>query len=533
MPTTRNRFQQDSQKSSSLSASPTQTKKRPLSKTQDPFIETPPDILEDDGDGDGQTLQEPSHNTTAVPPSQEQSEEDDAPPSPKRQRVTPPEAATDSREAESVPDGARSPLAHPAVLIATASKDDNFDKSASPSIPVDPAHQARLDNLATLARLSEQVLIALGKMTPMEALQLQREQSSPAAKHYGQTRSLFDPIRQLYAIPSPFLSAQALGMTDAMHVKAIAKANQALWMSSVFTGERGLRDMDLNFIDIFVPTQGQLLGAHGSIYLALKTQAFITAWRSGLPQLIPIVEELFPLSLQQQILDRRGGSESLTPTEQDFLKTLSVRRESLLADIKNGTLNGLPDRHSYFDFGREVNTYLSQNYGKPAVPQPAGSTREHAAPSQPQNQMQGEFSIHKAPMAKADATNGLVPLPASQQVSSPELNEPEYVRMAARAAAIAMQASLPEYAVPPPPVQPALQTPPVRPPATEAQNQSDSTATGTAAAGIGAANTSQVHEKLRESTQETPSVNGKDGGEAGEAMIDSVASQVTVNTSRA
>ena len=321
-------------------------------------------------------------------------------------------------------------------------------------------------------------------------------------------------------------------MSDAMHVQAIAKANQALWMSSVFTGERGLRDMDLNFIDIFVPMQGQLLGAHGSIYLALKTQAFITAWRSGLPQLIPIVEELFPLNLQQKILDRRGGSESPTTTEQDFLKSLSVRRESLLADIKNGTLNGLPDRHSYFDFGREVNTYLSQNYGKPVVPQTAGPNREHFTPSRPQNQMQGEFSVHETSAATADAASGREALLSSQQASSAELEEPEYVRMAARAAAIAMQASLPEYAVPPPPVQPAVQTPPVRPPATEPQTQSGSMSTGNgAAAGRRGLNTYQVNEDQKEMEKEHPSLNGKPDGGGVERTVDNAKAQVAKNAS--
>jgi protein TBF1 len=298
--------------------------------------------------------------------------------------------------------------------------------------PSIPSQQTRLDNLAILSNLSSQLLAVLAKMSPPEALQLTRSQSSQNAREYHFIRSLFNPVRDLYQTGSPFLLSKVLGLDKPEQIAILRKANQAMYMSSIFTGEIGLRDMDQNFLEVFVPEQGSLSKSHGSIYLELKTQAFMTAHRTGAAQPLVVMAELFPHDVESKILARRPGlAKSMAPSEVDFLSRLTSRREILLGDVKHKNLDRLHVRYRWEDLSREVSSYLTKNFGPPGQNQPDSAGV--------QRQMQSEFSIHQTPLAAAQAASAAG---AGQNGKRMTAYEEEYIAQAARAAEIALQQTL-------------------------------------------------------------------------------------------
>jgi protein TBF1 len=319
------------------------------------------------------------------------------------------------------------------VVVSNVPPDGHVAGPPMPKPPPSiPSQQTRLDNLAILSNLSSQLLAVLAKMSPSEALQLTRPQSSQNAREYHFIRSLFNPVRDLYLTGSPFLLSKVLGLDKPEQIAILRKANQAMYMSSIFTGEIGLRDMDQNFLEVFVPEQGSLSKSHGSIYLELKTQAFMTAHRTGAAQPLVVMAELFPHDMESKILARRPGlARSMAPSEVDFLSRLSSRREILLADVKTKNLDLLHVRYRWEDLSREVSSYLTRNFGPP------GQNRPDSAGAQ--RQMQSEFSIHQAPTAAAQAADAAGAGHNSKQMTT---YEEEYIAQAARAAEIALQQTL-------------------------------------------------------------------------------------------
>ena len=401
------------------------------------------------------------------------------PRSPKRQRLSPPDthnAKQDTRDKAST-EASSSNIATDLSSTADVAQDEQSN-SKSPQgpaltgqpapyepqqIPPDPSRQTRLDNLAILSNLSSQLLSVLARMPPAEALQLSRAQATPHAREYQLIRSLFNPVRQLYLQNTPFIRPLDLNMTDTEQVEILRKANQAMYMTSIFTGELGLRDMDQNFLEVFVPEQGRLLKALGSIYLELKTQAFITANRTGAAEPLAVMSELFPPDMEAKLFDRRSGQKGIAPSEQDFLQRLSSRREILLSDVKNKTVDQLPLRYRWEDLSREVSGYLAKNFG-PAAINPANAADVNTSQvssmtaSQPQYHLLGEFSMHEPPMPAGAVS--FLPYATSQIHTStpPMVDMDDFVAQAARAAEIAMQGPPPAFEPPrpakPPPPEP-------------------------------------------------------------------------------
>ena len=231
--------------------------------------------------------------------------------------------------------------------------------------------------------------------------------------------------------------------------------------------------MDQNFLEVFVPEQGRLFKALGSIYLELKTQAFITANRTAAAQPLAVMAELFPQNMESKLLERRPGQKTIPPSEQDFLNRLSSRRDILLTDVRNKTLDQLPLRYRWEDLSREVSGYLAKNYGPATIspPNPADTTISQASSmisSQPQSQLQGEFSMYEPPMP---VMTGSLPTPvpfSGQGTTPPMLDLDDFVAQAARAAEIALQGPGPAYESPQPPPKPPTPAPaPISAPATE------------------------------------------------------------------
>ncbi|KAG9773139.1 hypothetical protein KCU88_g5883, partial [Aureobasidium melanogenum] len=391
---------------------------------------------------------QPAASSTSI----SNAEFEDNPRSPKRRRLSPSNAEEEAVrnvlaqslsqglvESQREGDEKRGPPGPASVLP----RNGGNQRDHVPTIPPRPQlsiEKSRLESLATLDNYASRILTFLARLTPTEALGLSNTPNSPSTREYVAMRAVFDPIRRLFNTGTPFLSSRDLGLREASQIETIRKANQAIFMSSVFTGEIGLRDMDRMFLSVFVPDNGKLLKAQASIYLELKTQGFITAWRTGAAPPAVVMADLFGPDLDKAILARRPGTTALAPTEQDFLNRLSSRREILLNHVKNNTLDQLPFKYRWEDFSREVSSYLSKNIESAASSSSAVSEAQRTDPTRAfqRGQMEGQFSIH-APPLPVSSNETILPPTNPPKSTTDQLSLDDFVAQAARAAEIAMQ----------------------------------------------------------------------------------------------
>ncbi|KAI1610727.1 telomere repeat binding factor-domain-containing protein [Exophiala viscosa] len=398
-----------------------------------------------------QKTAEQSSQPTITPTAPATITPDDNPRSPKRRRLSPVDGngqnghvatsnipqSNDGQQKREGQQPAAAQIAIPASSIPACSQKN---APSRPPQPQGPDMSKMLASLSLLDSLATQIIMFLARLTPTEALGLSNMPNSPKSREYAGLRALFDPTRRLFNTGAPFLSPRALGLRESYQIETIRKANQAIFMSSIFTGEIGLRDMDQGFLPVFVPENGKLLKAQASIYLDLKTQGFITAWRTGAAPPQVVMADMFGPDLGKHILARRPGATTLAPTEQDFLNRLSSRREILQTHVKNNTLDQLPIKYRWEDFSREVSSYLQKTMENADSGSDADGNREDPTKNLQRGQMEGQFSIH-APPLPVTSTEPFAS-PAAQVQPAPESpSTDDFVAQAARAAEIALAAS--------------------------------------------------------------------------------------------
>ena len=181
-------------------------------------------------------------------------------------------------------------------------------------------------------------------------------------------KSLFDQTKKLYTHEA-FLSADELKLEAPDQRSTIRKVNLATFVSSVFgSQEVGFFHLNEHFLDTFVPDGGRLLKSQGSLYLDLKTQAYISAMSTNERTKEEILEDLFPNDMARILLSRRPGAKQLTPSEQDFVARLQHRRQHLMCDPDDDNLG---EKYVWQDFLKEVSWYVSKNH-EMIVAQPVG-----------------------------------------------------------------------------------------------------------------------------------------------------------------
>ena len=191
-----------------------------------------------------------------------------------------------------------------------------------------------------------------------------KEPESDAGQEYSTVRSLFDHTKRVYSSKSPFLSPLELDLMETAQVEVLRKANLATFVSSIFgSQEIGFAELNDNFLEIFVPENGRLLKAQGSLFLDLKTQALISSMHTPERSKTELLYTLFPEDMDSRILARRPGARGLAPSEQDFVKRASSRRDILLADLNNpAALDALPEKYHWDNFLRDISSYISKNF---------------------------------------------------------------------------------------------------------------------------------------------------------------------------
>ena len=197
------------------------------------------------------------------------------------------------------------------------------------------------------------------------------EPDSENGQAYATMRSLFDHTKKVYSTKKSFLSASELGLTEHHQIDVIRKANIASFVSSIFgTQEIGFSELNDNFIEVFVPEGARLLKVQGALFLELKTQAFIQAMNNTDRTRTETLFDLFPDTLEQEVLSRRPGSKQLAPSEVDFLNRARSRREIILNDINNeAAMRSLPEKYQWEDFLRDLSSYVTKNFEAISHPQ--------------------------------------------------------------------------------------------------------------------------------------------------------------------
>ncbi|KAI5795734.1 telomere repeat binding factor-domain-containing protein [Geopyxis carbonaria] len=223
----------------------------------------------------------------------------------------------------------------------------------------DANQSMRIQSLPILDNLSGQILQTLGKGPYQDTINIVTQPESGQGQAYSTMKSLFDQTKKLYT-QEAFLSADDLKLEDADQRATIRKVNLATFVSSVFgSQEVGFFHLNENFLDTFVPDGGRLLKSQGSLYLDLKTQAFISAMATNERTKIEILEDLFPPNMTEILLARRPGAKQLTPSEQDFVARLQHRRNHLMQTTED---QSLAEKYVWQDFLKEVNWYVSKNH---------------------------------------------------------------------------------------------------------------------------------------------------------------------------
>ncbi|CAD0113641.1 unnamed protein product [Aureobasidium uvarum] len=268
----------------------------------------------------------------------------------------------------------------------------------------DASSHLKLQSLATLDNL---IILNLAKGSLNDILLLTAGRDHEGSQAYFTRRTLFDQTRKVYAKNAVFIDMHTLPAFTASQQEVVRKANRAIFISSILEGhDISFFDLDSRFIDTFVCPGQRLLKWQGTIFLELKTQAYIAAIMNNDGPSESLLDELFPNDLADQLLSRHPDAPNLAPSEQDFLDRARARKQYLFDEPSYDAYSTLPRKYGWHDFLREFAVALSKNartpVSQPGVISPSFRAGGRGTPSS------GRFGSLSSPIVGAqDASNGL------------------------------------------------------------------------------------------------------------------------------
>lgn len=144
--------------------------------------------------------------------------------------------------------------------------------------------------------------------------------------------------------------------------ETIRKANRAIFIQSIVEGhDVSFFDLDSRFLDTFICPGQRLLKWQGTIFLELKTQAYIAALSNNDGPSDALLDELFPQNLPDQLLARHPDTPNLAPSEQDFLDRARARKQYLYNEPVYEAVLSLPRKYGWHDFLREFAVSINKN----------------------------------------------------------------------------------------------------------------------------------------------------------------------------
>lgn len=179
---------------------------------------------------------------------------------------------------------------------------------------------------------------------------------------YFTRRTLFDQTRKVFTRTSAFIDIPSSPMFTASKQEIIRISNKATFISSILEGhDISFFDLDQRFLDTFVPVGQRLLKWQGTIFLELKTQAYIAALMNGDASPEMLLDELFPVDLADKVIARHPDAPNLAPSEQDFLERARSRRHYLLSEPSYQAVTSLAKKYGWHDFLREFAGCVHRN----------------------------------------------------------------------------------------------------------------------------------------------------------------------------
>lgn len=211
-----------------------------------------------------------------------------------------------------------------------------------------------------LYKLADQILSVNIRTTPKMLSSAINDPDSEIGKEYMQLLAQFAAAKQRYSGTRTFLSPPDLGQSTPERVGLCRRVNLATFVTSLFDGKVGLEELDNYFLFTFLPRGGTLSKLAASLWIELKTQAFIAAMVTCDPRpTSSVLSVLFNENLRQRLLDVRPGAEELAPSEEDFMDGMRSRRHDLEADLARNNSKTLAQNYRWTDLLENVVSYVS------------------------------------------------------------------------------------------------------------------------------------------------------------------------------
>lgn len=305
--------------------------------------------------------------------------------------------------------------------------------------------QLLVNTLPVLDGLASQLLRIFASGLHQKIIDIALTPESPAGAAYRDLTSLFEFTKRLYSEEEPFLTVEhiAAGMwkegepTPSMFRSreqtielTLRKVNLATFLAATLgTLEVGFFHLNESFFGIFCPANGldpansmacvalqslqsgvntvigdkagKLLKPQASLLLDLKTQAYISAIEAGERSREEVLQDVLPSNMDEILLRRRGAL-TLTPSELDFVLRCKLRRETLAVFPEDGNLS---EEYEWFAFLRELFDFVGKNMGfliwgsKPKAP-----ARERTATTPHSTELVHDL-LANSPAAAAPAPN--------------------------------------------------------------------------------------------------------------------------------
>lgn len=339
-----------------------------------------------------------------------------------------PQLATNAIQAHQFPQQAVPPAEKPQISPEYRSQIEDQLRAKS-SVASDDEHIAMIDArrrcLPILDSLACQVLEYLSGSHYQEVLNLVTQPESDKGRAYRHIVDIFEQTRKMYLTSKePFLQYHP-ELRDSRIT--IQRANLATFCAAVFgTIEIGFWDLDKWFLRAFVPEHSRILKSQTSIYLELKTQAYISSMSQEKKSREEVLDELFPKDIKEQLLNSRTDRQALNNSELDFCSRCLKRRENI--EEVTDQLE-LARTYQWIFFLRDLSDYISKHHYS-LLPHPIKQYREALElKKQERQQVTTEPSAAATPAkekspAPVQSDNTQSPAPKSATSTPQPIDEP-------------------------------------------------------------------------------------------------------------
>ncbi|KAF3936343.1 hypothetical protein ABW19_dt0210099 [Dactylella cylindrospora] len=248
---------------------------------------------------------------------------------------------------------------HPPNDSLAAGSGYSFANAFSNGQLLDPSQHLRIHSLPILENLSSQLLNTLLQGQYQDTLITVTQPDTDQGQAYATLKALFLQTKRVYSTDA-FLSTDELKFQMPEHRNMVRKVNLATFISSLFgSTEVGFFHLNENFLHTFVPEGGRLLKNQGNLFLDLKTQAFISALDQAEKSKEQVLDDLFEQDIGGKLMDRRGGSKELIPSEVDFIGRVKNRRDTL--EIAPADVSVLRELYPWQNFLKEMILYVAKH----------------------------------------------------------------------------------------------------------------------------------------------------------------------------